>query len=160
MSFNMRDLLVIGVLIAFSFIFSTIKITGNLTLELVPIFLALFVFKDFKAAIIGFISHLLIATMSGFETYTLIGHIIMASSIALMLVLASLLIKKFNNITAFGFIFMFNVLVVPLSVYLVIPFSLDQYSSIFNNLALSTLFNLVIALFITRPIKNALRIPQ
>ena len=77
---------------------------------------------------------------------------------AIMLLIAAWLIKKFNQTTAFGFIFIFNVMVAPLPVFLIMPFSQEVYLAFFIALAPATLLSLVIAGVLTKPTKQALRI--
>lgn len=157
MKLNTRDLVILAVLIALSFILANIKVAGSIALDSAPAFLALFVYKDYRAAIVGSIGHLLSASLSGFAL-GLPVHLIIAATMAIMLLIAAWLIKKFNQTTAFGFIFIFNVMVAPLPVFLIMPFSQEVYLAFFIALAPATLLSLVIAGVLTKPTKQALRI--
>lgn len=157
MNLSTKDLVVLAMLIALSFILANIKIAGSIALDSAPAFLALFVYKDYRAAIVGAIGHLLSAGLAGFAL-TLPVHLIVAGTMAIMLLLAAVIIKKVNQTTAFGFIFLFNAAIAPLAIFAVMPFSTEAYLGFFAALAPATALNLIIAALLTKPAKQALGI--
>ncbi len=157
MKLSTKDLVILAFLIALSFILANIKIAGSIALDSAPAFLALFVYKDYRAAIVGAIGHLLSASMVGFAL-TLPVHLIVAATMAIMLLIGAWIIRKFNQTTAFGFIFLFNAMVAPLAVFIIMPFSQEAYFAFFLALAPATLLSLIIATALTKPVKRVLGI--
>lgn len=153
---KIKDITIVGILIALSFVLGMIKISGSIALDSVPAFLALFVFKDYKAGFIGAIAHMLSAASAGFPL-GLPTHLIVALIMFIMLVVAQYLLKKTNLVVTIIFILLINGIVSPLSAFVVaIPFSSAAYLSLVSLLLIATAINLVIALILTKPIKGVI----
>ncbi|MDL2211288.1 ECF transporter S component [Erysipelotrichaceae bacterium OttesenSCG-928-M19] len=152
-----KDIAVIGLLVALSFVLGLVKIPGtSIALDSAPAFLAVFIFKDYKGAVIGALGHLLSAAGVGFMPLGVPIHLMTAAIMFIMLYLAAILAKKFNVAVGMGVIFLINAFIAPLVVFVVQPFSVEVYSGLIIMLAPATIANLLIAVAVLRPAKGAL----
>ena len=156
MKMQTKDLVLIGILIALSFVLSLVTFNGgSIALDSAPAFLATFLFKDFKGPIVGCIGHMMSASTSGFAL-TLPVHLAISIAMFVMLYLAVLVARKFNNILAAGVIFMINVFAMPLLMFISIPFSIEKYSAFVALLGVAVIANLLIASVLIKPVGKVL----
>lgn len=113
-----KDIAVIGMLIAASFMLGQIKIMGSIALDSAPSFLALFLLKDYKAAIIAPAGTLLSAATAGFAPAGLPITLVVAALMSVMMLIGKVLINKTNMLLTVGFLIMFNSFVIPLAMFL------------------------------------------
>jgi len=148
-----RDVVLIGVFIALSYVLSFIKFQGSISLDSAPAFLAVFLFRDYKGAIIGSVGHLMSASMAGFF-FTLPVHIVIAIFMFVMLYLAAFIARKFNLVLTAGIIFMFNTFILPVATF--ISFPVDAYAGFVVALAPAVILNLIIAAALYKPVGGVL----
>ncbi|MDF9866772.1 putative membrane protein [Bacilli bacterium PM5-3] len=152
-----RDIAIIGVLIALSYLLSFIKFSGSIALDSTPAFLATFLFRDYKGPFVAGIGHMLSAASAGF----LLGlpvHISIAILMFVMLVVAGKVIDKTNVLLGSGVIFIINAFIMPFIVFISMPFSWEAYSGFVVALAPAAIANIIIAAVLYRPIGRVLKI--
>lgn len=149
-----KDIAIIGILVGLSFILGMVKIAGSIALDSTPAFLAVFIFKDYKGALVGGLGHLLSAVTAGFPLGVPI-HLATAAIMFIMLYVAAILVKKTNIVTGIGFILLVNTFVAPLVVFIAAPFSVEVYTGFIVPLGLATIINLVLALLLYKPVEGA-----
>ncbi|WP_423363537.1 ECF transporter S component [Mycoplasma sp. P36-A1] len=151
-----RDITIVGLLIAISFILANIKIMGSIALDSAPAMLAVFLYKDYKGAIIAMFGHILSAALAGFPL-TLPVHIVIMLSMGLMMAFSSLIYKKTNSIIiTVIFMFIFNTFISPAAMFIVVPFDPAVYTVLLIPLGQATIANIAIALLVLKPIKKAM----
>lgn len=139
-----KELTIIALLIGLSLILSYVKFFGSIALDSVPAFVALLLWKDYKAGLIGGIGHIFTALTSGF-IFGLFTHILIAILMFVMLFLAAKIIRKHSTIFTFIFILFVNALVMPFTIFIMTPFSMEMYMSLVLMLSLAVIVNLSIA---------------
>lgn len=149
-----KDIVICALLIGISIILSYIKIFNTVALDQVPAILALLIYKDKKAAYIGFFGHIMTALLTGFPLGLLI-HISIALLLGIMY-LISLYILKINEYLTYIFIYAMNALVMPLILFISAPFSMELYMSFVSALSIAVIANVVISKVVYKLIKNAI----
>lgn len=152
MKLAFRDIAFMAVLISVSYFMSNVKIMEGITLATAPAFLAAFLFRDYKAGIVGAAAHLLSSSTAGFPLGVQ-THVATAIIMFLLLTTAGWLIKKTNVVAGVGFIFLINSFVMPLALFIAQPFNETLYATSVVDLAPATLVNLIIAGFVARPLR-------
>lgn len=148
---KVKDLAYIALFIALSFVLSNFRLYGSVSFDSIPAFLALVLWKDYKAGIIGGIGHLIVALMSGF-VFGLATHFIIAFLMFSMLIVASVIIKKSSVLITFIFIYIVNALLMPFSIFVTIPFNLSLYLSLALMLSITLVANFIVTYVLYKPI--------
>lgn len=148
---KIKDITLIGLMIALSFILSYIKFFGSIALDSLPAFLALLVWKDRKTAYIAAMGHMFTAISSGFP-FGMITHILIALLMFVTMWIASILIVKSSQKIALLFVYISNALIMPLCIFIAIDWSLSLYITLVSALSVAVVINIVLALVLYRPV--------
>lgn len=149
-----KDIVICALLIALSVVLSYVRILNSIALDQVPAVLALLIYKDKKAAYIGFFGHLVTASLTGFM-YGIVIHLLIALLMGIMY-LISIPIIKINEYLTYVFIYIMNGLVMPLILFISMPFSLEVYLGIVSALSIAIILNVVFSKLIYQLIKKAI----
>lgn len=143
---KIQNYIFIILLVAASLLLGQVKINDNINLALAPSFLALFLIKDYRSAIIALISLVALGFLNGTSPYTFNLYIIMVTLVTIMFLVAQLIINKLNAMVGVGFIIIFYSLVISLIIPLTKNF--DGYQHMININSGYCAINLIIALLI------------
>ncbi|MBO1263492.1 ECF transporter S component [Proteiniclasticum sp. SCR006] len=94
-------LVLMSLLVAFSYLGSLVKIQGTIALDALPAYLGALLLGPLPGAVIGFVGHLLTAVTSGFPM-TLPMHLFIAILMALTIGIFGCLAEKTNNLFLAG----------------------------------------------------------
>lgn len=94
--FNLRNIVLIGLLIAISAIGSNIKILNSIAFDSMPAYLTAILIGPISAAIVAIFGHLLTALTSGFPL-SLPVHIIVSFTMAMTMLATSFVFKLFRK---------------------------------------------------------------
>lgn len=150
-----KDITIMALLIALSCILANFKFLGSIALDSCPAMLAVFLYKDYKGAVIAMIGHIVSAGLAGFP-YGLPSHIMIMIGMGVMMILSSMLYKKTNNlIITIIFMFIFNTFISSTFIWVITGVNIPAYVALLPILGQATIANLVIAALVYKPIKKA-----
>ncbi|MDR3215332.1 MAG: hypothetical protein LBT75_03530 [Bacilli bacterium] len=114
---------------------------GDFSLELVPCFLVLFIFRDLKASLIGSLSYFIIALVNNFPL-GIISNFSSAILIFVILYIGAILLNKVNIVTCIGFVFISLCYILPFMIFLDTPFKESIYLDTVGLSTVKTALNL------------------
>ncbi|WP_251860081.1 ECF transporter S component [Clostridium sp. Marseille-Q2269] len=154
-----KRLVVIGLLIALSFIGANIKILESIAFDSMPAFLGTLILGPIIGAIIGAVAHFLSALTSGFPL-SLPVHMIVMVDMAVTMILFGIVYNKFKNknniLAAIAAVIVAVIINGPVSVFAIIPIAGKGVIVLLPILSLAALANVIIAIIIYRFIPESI----
>lgn len=151
-----KDLVVIAIFITLSVVLANVRFFSSIAMDSVPAFVALFLWKDNKAALIAMIGHVATAYFTSFP-FGIVTHIIIAVLMYAMLYLAAKIAKKNKTITVI-FIVLFNAFIMPLAVFITVPFDMEMYLTLVTALTLAVALNMLVAVIVAKALSKYVEI--
>lgn len=143
-----KDLAIIALLIALSFVLSFFKFFGSVAMDSVPAFLALLLWRDYKAGVIAGMGHMFSAISSGLP-FGLFTHLLIAILMFITFYLAALLLNKKIHLTfVLIYIYILNAIIMPFVIFITITFSVKLYLTIMIALSIAVIINMIVALIL------------
>ena len=150
MNLNKADYLLVICLSIVACAMASFKI-ASYSLEWIPVFLCLFLFKDVKAVLIGALSFMIINIFNNFPNgvpYSIAGVII----IIVVLYLAALGMSKLNFIVAVGILLIGMAYLLPLANFINKSFSTESYLALTSPASMKIVINIAIAGLLVPPL--------
>lgn len=152
---KVKDLAIVALFVALAFVLSNVRLYGSIAFDSVPAFLALLLWKDYKAGLIGGLGHIFTATLSGFP-FGQITHALITILMFVMLIIAAKMIKKWSVVVTFIFIYICNALLMPFTIFVMTPFDINAYLLLVLMLTLALIGNFIVTFVLYKPTKAVL----
>lgn len=148
---KVREITTIAIMVSMSFILSYFKLFASIALDSMPAFLALLIWKDNKSANIAALAHILTAISSGLP-FGLFSHLMIAALMYITLWIARKYIIKLSLVLTIFFIYIANVIIMPLCIFSFMEWSFVLYLTLVSSLTIAVLINMLFALILYRPL--------
>ena len=153
-----RGIVILSLFIAMSVIGGYIKlpnpITSSIAFDSLPAYLAALLLGGVPGAIVGFLGHIISAALGGFSL-TLPVHLLVASEMALIMVIFSFCAKKINIIAAIISGILLNGIIMPATLILIPGFGVPVFLAMLLPLTAASTLNILVCTLIYKPIKKA-----
>ena len=153
-----RGIVILSLFIAMSVIGGYIKlpnpITSSLAFDSLPAYLAALLLGGVPGAIVGFLGHIISAALGGFSL-GLPVHLLVASEMALTMIIFSFCAKNINIAVAIVAGILVNGLVMPASLILIPGFGIPVFLAMVLPLTAASILNILVCTLIYKPIKKA-----